>query len=54
MQSFDDKEKAKVIILALQELITRNKVAALKSYKGKVNLNMEIDSLRERNSHSDR
>jgi hypothetical protein len=53
MQSFDDKEKAKAVVLALQELINKNKVAALKSYKGKINLEMNLDSLRKRNTHSD-
>ncbi len=53
MQSFDDKEKAKAIVLALQELINKNKVAALKSYKGKIILEIDIDSLRKRNAHPD-
>ncbi len=53
MQSFDDKEKAKAIVLALQELIKRNKVASLKSYKGKIDLDIDIDSPRNRNAHSD-
>ncbi len=46
-------KKTKVIVLALQELINRNKVAALKSYKGKISLDIDIDSLRKRNAHSD-
>jgi hypothetical protein len=50
MSSTYIKAKTKVIVLALQELIKRNKVAALKSYKGKVNLDMDIDSLRKRNA----
>lgn len=53
MQSIDIKTKTKIIVLALQELIKRNKVAKLKSYKGKVNLDIDIDSLRKRNAHSD-
>ena len=48
-----DIKKTKVIVLALQELIKRNKVAALKSYKGKINLEMDLDLLRMRNAHSD-
>jgi len=52
MQS-DIKTKTKVVVLALQDLIKRNKVARLKSYKGKVDLNMDINSLRKRNTHSD-
>jgi len=53
MQFTDIKIKTKIIVLALQELIKRNKVAELKSYKGKVNLNIDIDSLRTRNAHFD-
>ncbi len=52
MQSTDIKTKIKAIALALQELIKKNKVAALKSYKGKVSLDMDIDLLRKRNAHS--
>ena len=51
MQSTDIKTKT--IVLALQELIKRNKVVALKSYKGKINLEMDLDLLRMRNAHSD-
>jgi len=53
MQPFDIKTKTKVIVLALQELIKRNKVAALKSYKGKIDLDSDLDSLRNRKTHSD-
>jgi len=49
MQATDIKTTTKVIVLALRELIKRNKVASLKSYKGKINLEMDIDSLRKRN-----
>ncbi|MDD5322524.1 MAG: type II toxin-antitoxin system VapB family antitoxin [Methylococcales bacterium] len=52
MQLTDIKTKSEVIILALQELIKKNKVAELKTYKGKVNLDMDIDLLRNRNAHS--
>jgi hypothetical protein len=52
MQSFDDK-KTKVVVLAWQELINKNKVAELKFYKGKDNLKIDIDMLRKRNTHFD-
>ncbi|MFA5920727.1 MAG: type II toxin-antitoxin system VapB family antitoxin [Methylococcaceae bacterium] len=52
MQLTDIKTKSEVIILALQELIKKSKVAELKAYKGKVNLDMDIDLLRNRNAHS--
>ncbi len=53
MQLPNIKTKTKVILLALQELIKRKKVAALKSYKGKICLDIDIDSLRKRNVHFD-
>jgi Arc/MetJ family transcription regulator len=52
MQLTDAKTKSKVIILALQELIKKNKVAGLKAYKGTVNLDMDIDLLRNRDARS--
>ena len=53
MQLPDIKTKTKVIVLAWQELIIKNKVAELKFYKGKGNLNINLESLRKRNTHSD-
>jgi hypothetical protein len=53
MQFTDIKTKTKVTVLALQELINKNKVAELKFYKGQVNLNIDLDSLRKRNTHPD-
>jgi len=53
MQFTDITTKTKVIALALQELINKNKVAELTFYKGKVNLNIDLDSLGKRNTHPD-
>jgi hypothetical protein len=47
------KTRTKVIVLALQALIKKNEVAKLKLHKGKVNLNIDIDSLRKRNAPYD-
>ncbi|MEY3787243.1 MAG: hypothetical protein RLZ75_1450 [Pseudomonadota bacterium] len=52
MQLTDIKTKTQVIILALQELVKKNKVAELKNFKGKVNLEIDIDTLRNRDVHS--
>jgi len=52
MQLTDIKTKTEVIIVALQELIKKNKVAELMAYKGKINLDMDMDLLRNRNAHS--
>ena len=53
MQLTDVKTKTKVIVLALQELIKKNKVADLKSYKGTFDLDIDIDTLRNRNARFD-
>ena len=53
MQLTDVKTKTKVIVLALQELIKKNKVANLKSYKGTFDLDIDIDTLRNRNARFD-
>lgn len=41
--------KTQVIILALQELVRKSTLADLKKYKGKVDLDLDIDTLRDRN-----
>jgi Arc/MetJ family transcription regulator len=53
MQLTDVKTKTKVIVLALQELIKKNKVADLKSYKGAFDLDIDINTLRNRNARFD-
>jgi Arc/MetJ family transcription regulator len=45
------KTQTQVIILALQQLIKKNKVAELKKFKGKINLDINLDTLRNRNAH---
>ena len=40
--------KTGVIILALQDLIRKSKLSDLKKYKGKINLDIDLDELRER------
>ena len=41
--------KTRVIILALRELIRKKKIAGLKNYKGKIDLDIDLDKLRNRN-----
>ena len=48
----DVKTKTAVIIVALKELIRKNKIAKLKNYKGTVNLEMDVDILRKRDASS--
>ena len=40
--------KTAVIILALNELIRKSKISALKQYKGKVDLDIDLDKIRDR------
>ena len=40
--------KTGVIILALRELIRKSKLSDLKKYKGKINLDIDLDDLRDR------
>ena len=40
--------KTKVIILALEELIRKTKISEIKNYKGKVDLQVDMDRLRSR------
>ncbi len=42
------KTKTKVIITALEDLIRQYKIAEIKSYKGKIDLDIDLDSLRGR------
>lgn len=40
--------KTQVIICALKELIRKNRIAELKEFKGKINLEIDLDTLRNR------
>ncbi len=40
--------KTKVIITALEELIRKSKISELKRFKGKVDLDIDLDILRDR------
>jgi Arc/MetJ family transcription regulator len=42
------KTKSQVIKEALEDMISRNNRAKLMSYKGKIDLNIDLDILRER------
>jgi hypothetical protein len=42
--------KTKVIIAALEDLIRKKQIAKLKSFKGKVDLDIDLDMLRCRNA----
>jgi len=44
--------KTKVIITALEQLITKSKISEIKKYKGQIDLGMNIDDLRGRKCRS--
>ena len=48
MQATRIQTKTKVIITALEELIRKSKISDLKKYKGKVNLDINLDTIRSR------
>jgi len=41
--------KTGVIVLALKELVRKSKISDLKKYKGKINLDIDLDVIRDRN-----
>ena len=40
--------KTKVIITALEDLIRKSKISALKEFKGKIDLDIDMDAIRGR------
>ena len=48
MKATHIKTKTKVIIIALEELIRKSKIAELKEFKGKVDLDIDLNTIRER------
>ena len=48
MQLTDTDTKTAVIVLALEELIRRARISDLKKYRGKIRLDMDLDTLRSR------
>lgn len=48
MQVTSTRTKTAVIIRALEELIQKEKLQALKSFKGKIDLEIDIETLRNR------
>jgi len=48
LETTNAKNKTQVIILALEELIRRHNLAKLKQFKGKIDLDVDINTLRGR------
>ena len=41
--------KTAVIIKGLEELVRKSKISDLKKYRGKINLDIDLDTIRDRN-----
>ncbi len=52
MKATHIETKTKVIITALEELIRKNRISGLKDFKGKVDLDIDMDLLRGRECRS--
>ncbi|PIE69458.1 MAG: hypothetical protein CSA21_02170 [Deltaproteobacteria bacterium] len=48
MKATEITTKTKVIIMALEELIRKSKIAEIKTYKGAIDLDVDLDNLRGR------
>ena len=48
MKATNIKTKTKVIVAALEQLIRKSKIAEIKSYKGQVDLDIDLNELRDR------
>ncbi|MCP5244727.1 MAG: type II toxin-antitoxin system VapB family antitoxin [Burkholderiales bacterium] len=48
MKLTQTRTKTGVIVLALEELIQKSKIRNLKRYKGKIDLDIDLDTLRNR------
>ena len=48
MKASHQRTKTSVIISALQDLVRRNKLQQLKMFKGKIDLDVDLDALRKR------
>ena len=48
MKATHIRTKTRVIITALEELIRKSKISEIKQYKGKIDLNIDLDSIRGR------
>lgn len=51
MKAANIKTKTKVIVQALEELIRRHKIAEMKEFKGKVDLELDLDCVRSRDEN---
>ena len=48
MEVTHTKTKTAVIVKALEELVRKSKIADLKKYKGRIDLDIDLDRIRDR------
>jgi len=48
MKISHSKTKTQTIVLALQELVRKSKIAKLKNFKGKIDIDIDINTIRNR------
>jgi fatty acid-binding protein DegV len=48
MKASHQKTKTAVIIAALEDLVRKNRIRGLQRFKGRVDLNVDLDALRKR------
>lgn len=48
MKATHQRTKTAVIVTALEELVRKSRIRGLRHYRGKVDLDMELDALRKR------
>ncbi|MBL7204932.1 MAG: type II toxin-antitoxin system VapB family antitoxin [Desulfobacteraceae bacterium] len=48
MRATSTRTKTKVIITALEELIRKSKISELKTFKGKIDLDIDLNTIRGR------
>ena len=48
MEATHTRTKTAVIIKALEELLRKSKISNLKKYRGQINLDMDLDEIRDR------
>lgn len=49
MKATHTSTKTAVIVRALEELVRKSKIAELKKYKGKIDLDIDLTEIRDRN-----
>jgi len=48
MKASRSKTKTQTIVLALQELVRKSRITKLKSFKGRISLDIDLDTIRDR------